>query len=68
MSDAKTTDVNDENKRYEDYAKAEKLLQEDAAIAPVYYQAKPSLLNKSVKDVVSNTTGAPFDWKWAYKK
>ena len=68
MSDAKTTDVNDENKRYQDYAKAEKLLQEDAAIAPVYYQAKPSLLNTSVKDVVSNTTGAPFDWKWAYKK
>ncbi|SCC08105.1 peptide ABC transporter substrate-binding protein [Weissella bombi] len=68
MSDAKTTDVNDEKKRYQDYADAEKLLQEDAAIAPVYYQAKPSLLNTSVKDVVSNTTGAPFDWKWAYKK
>lgn len=68
MSDAKTTDVNDENKRYEDYAKAEKLLQDDAAIAPIYYQAKPSLLNTSVKSVVSNTTGAPFDWKWAYKK
>lgn len=68
MKAAKTTDVNDETKRYADYAKAEKILQDDAAVSPVYYQAKPSLLNTKVKGVVSNTVGAPFDWKWAYKK
>ena len=68
MKAAKTTDVNDDEKRYADYAKAEKILQEDAAIAPTFYQAKPSLLNTKVKGVVSNTVGAPFDWKWAYKK
>ena len=60
MKAAKTTDVNDETKRYADYAKAEKILQDDAAVAPTYYQAKPSLLNTKVKGVVSNTVGAPF--------
>lgn len=65
---AETTDVSDKAKRFQDYAKAEKIIQDDAGIAPLYYQSKPSLLNTKVKGVVSNTVGAPFDWKWAYKK
>lgn len=65
---AKTTDVNDVNKRYEDYKTAEQTIQKEVGVAPLYYQSYATLFRTSVKGVVSNPTGAPFDWKWAYKK
>ncbi|ALI32784.1 peptide ABC transporter substrate-binding protein [Weissella cibaria] len=65
---AKTTDVNDENKRYDDYKTAEQTIEKEVGVAPLYYQSYATLYRQSVKGVVSNPTGAPFDWKWAYKK
>lgn len=65
---AKTTDVNDENKRYDDYKMAERTIEKEVGVAPLYYQSYATLYRQSVKGVVSNPTGAPFDWKWAYKK
>lgn len=65
---AKTTDVNDENKRYDDYKMAEQTIEKEVGVAPLYYQSYATLYRQSVKGVVSNPTGAPFDWKWAYKK
>lgn len=65
---AKTTDVNDENKRYDDYKMAERTIEKEVGVAPLYYQSYATLYRQSVKGVVSNPTGSPFDWKWAYKK
>ncbi|MCT0012969.1 peptide ABC transporter substrate-binding protein [Weissella cibaria] len=64
----KTTDVNDENKRYDDYKTAEQTIEKEVGVAPLYYQSYATLYRQSVKGVVSNPTGGPFDWKWAYKK
>jgi len=65
---AKTTDVNDPNKRYEDYKTAEQQIEKQVGVAPLYYQSSATLMRPSVKNVVLNPVGSPYDWKWAYKK
>ncbi|MBC6499782.1 hypothetical protein H7R52_18305 [Weissella confusa] len=35
---------------------------------PLYYQSSATLMRPSVKNVVLNPVGSPYDWKWAYKK
>ena len=68
MNAAKTTDVNDPNKRYEDYKTAEQQIEKQVGVAPLYYQSSATLMRPSVKNVVLNPVGSPYDWKWAYKK
>ncbi|MBJ7688920.1 peptide ABC transporter substrate-binding protein [Weissella confusa] len=68
MQAAKTTDVNDDNKRYEDYKQAEQIIDKEVGVAPLYYRSYATLFRTSVKGVVMNPAGAPYDWKWAYKK
>ncbi len=65
---ASTTDVTDENKRYDDYKTAEQAIEKDAGVVPLYYRSLATLSRPSVKKVVTNPVGAQFDWKWAYKK
>jgi oligopeptide transport system substrate-binding protein len=65
---AETTDVNDNNKRYDDYKVAEQQIEKQAGVAPLYYKSYATLFRSSVKGVVTNPVGSPFDWKWAYKK
>ncbi|HJF38928.1 MAG TPA: peptide ABC transporter substrate-binding protein [Weissella cibaria] len=67
MSAAKTTDVNDEKKRYDDYKQAEQIIDKEVGVAPLYYRSYATLFRTSVKGVVTNPAGAPYDWKWAYK-
>ncbi|MFR6558786.1 MAG: hypothetical protein ACLUQY_01600 [Weissella confusa] len=31
-------------------------------------QSSATLMRPSVKNVVLNPVGSPYDWKWAYKK
>jgi len=64
---AKTTDVTDENKRYNDYKTAEQEIEKQVGVSPLYYRSYATLFNTSVKGVVTNPAGAPYDWKWAYK-
>ncbi|AWF95848.1 peptide ABC transporter substrate-binding protein [Weissella cibaria] len=64
---AKTTDVNDDSKRFADYKIAEQTIEKDAGVVPLYYASSATLFRTSVKGVVANTTGAQYDWKWAYK-
>ncbi len=53
--------------RYEAFAKAEKLLlEEDAAIAPIYQRGLIFLEKPYFKGLVSHPFGADYSYKWAY--
>ncbi|WP_181350747.1 peptide ABC transporter substrate-binding protein [Thalassobacillus sp. CUG 92003] len=54
-------------KRFENFYEAEKiLLEEDAAVAPLYQDAKAMLQRPSIKGVYSTATGPEFEFKWAH--
>lgn len=67
MKDAETTFANDPAKRWQALADAEKvLIEEDAAIAPVYQRGTMALQKTYVKDLVKHSFGAQYSYKWAY--
>lgn len=52
--------------RYDALLKAEKiLLEEEAAIAPVYQSAKAKLVSPKLKGVITNAVGPEYEYKWA---
>ncbi|MCA0972308.1 peptide ABC transporter substrate-binding protein [Halobacillus litoralis] len=54
-------------KRFETFLEAEQmLLTEDAAVAPIYQDAKAQLFRPSIKGVFTTATGPEFEFKWAY--
>ena len=54
-------------KRYETFLEAEQmLLTEDAAVAPIYQDAKAQLFRPSIKGVFTTATGPEFEFKWAH--
>lgn len=52
-------------KRYETLLKAEELLFEDAAIAPIYQSARAQLISPKMEGVIANPFGATYEYKWA---
>ncbi|SFK10882.1 oligopeptide transport system substrate-binding protein [Halobacillus dabanensis] len=57
----------DPEKRFETFLEAERvLLEEDAAVAPIYQDAKAQLFRPSIKGVFTTATGPEFEFKWAY--
>ncbi|ASN03969.1 peptide ABC transporter substrate-binding protein [Virgibacillus necropolis] len=52
-------------KRYEAFLEAEKILAEDAAVAPLYQSARAQLISPKIQGVVKNVMGATYDYKWA---
>ncbi|TGB01247.1 peptide ABC transporter substrate-binding protein [Halobacillus salinus] len=55
------------DERYEAFLEAEQLLlTEDAAVAPIYQDAKAQLFRPSIKGVFTTATGPEFEFKWAY--
>lgn len=52
--------------RYENFLEAEKVLMDDAAIAPIYQRSRAYLWRTSVKGVIFNPMGADFSYKHAY--
>ncbi|WP_404813431.1 peptide ABC transporter substrate-binding protein [Halobacillus yeomjeoni] len=70
--DALIKKANDEyaqqpEKRFETFLEAERLLlEEDAAVAPIYQDAKAQLFRPSIKGVFTTATGPEFEFKWAY--
>lgn len=59
--------LSDEKARWEALLEAERILiEEDAAISPVYQQSIAFLEKPYVKDVVKHTFGGDFSYKWAY--
>ncbi|SIS92156.1 peptide ABC transporter substrate-binding protein [Salimicrobium salexigens] len=56
-------------KRYETFMEAERLLiEEDAAVAPLYQDAKSQLLRSNIEGVFPTATGPNFEFKWASVK
>ncbi|MGG4038816.1 peptide ABC transporter substrate-binding protein [Heyndrickxia ginsengihumi] len=67
INDAETTLATDPEKRWAAIQKAEKLLvQQDAAVAPVFQKGWAFLQQPYVKGVVKNASGTDFTYKWAY--
>ncbi|SDJ87125.1 peptide ABC transporter substrate-binding protein [Sediminibacillus albus] len=52
--------------RYNNFLEAEKVLMDDAAIAPLYQRSRAYLWRPSVKGVLFQPMGADFSYKWAY--
>ncbi|WP_404450800.1 peptide ABC transporter substrate-binding protein [Virgibacillus necropolis] len=65
MKKTATDYVLDPVKRYNAFLEAEKLLLEDAAIAPIYQSARAELIKPYVEGVISNPFGPTYEWKWA---
>lgn len=56
---------NEPGKRFEAFQDAEKVLFEDAAIAPVYQRASNKLINEKLEGFTYHLTGAEYSYKWA---
>ena len=57
-----TTDANNEEKRWDDMVKAEKILMQEQGIVPIYQQAASQLWNTKLKGEVYNSAGINFDY------
>ncbi|PEB56835.1 peptide ABC transporter substrate-binding protein [Bacillus pseudomycoides] len=63
----KTELMSDAKKRWEEMGKAEKmLLEEDAAIVPLYQRGDSYVLQPNVKGVVHHNISPEYSFKWAY--
>ncbi|MGJ9458280.1 peptide ABC transporter substrate-binding protein [Oceanobacillus sp. CF4.6] len=65
LEEATTELATDNVARYENFLEAEKILFEDAAIAPIYQRAKAQLISPKVEGVFVNPFGADYEYKWA---
>ncbi|WP_117149597.1 peptide ABC transporter substrate-binding protein [Paraliobacillus zengyii] len=66
ISEANNELITDPVARYENFLEAEKILMDDAAIAPIYQRSRAYLWRTSVKGVIFNPMGADFSYKNAY--
>ncbi|MFB4168217.1 peptide ABC transporter substrate-binding protein [Virgibacillus sp. JSM 102003] len=65
VKETATTLATDNVARYENFLKAEKILFEDAAIAPIYQSSRAQLISPKVKGIHVNPFGATYEYKWA---
>jgi oligopeptide transport system substrate-binding protein len=65
VSETATTYATDNVARYNNFLEAEKLLFEDAVIAPVYQASRAQLISPTVEGVFVNPFGATYEYKWA---
>jgi single stranded DNA-binding protein len=65
VNETATTLALDPEARIDNFLKAEKVLFEDAAIAPVYQRAGALLVSPKVQGVFTNLFGATYEYKWA---
>ncbi|WP_010648606.1 peptide ABC transporter substrate-binding protein [Oceanobacillus massiliensis] len=65
VQDTATTLATDNVARYENFLEAEKVLFEDAAIAPIYQASRAQLVSTRVQNVFVNPFGATYEYKWA---
>ncbi|KRN67263.1 ABC-type oligopeptide transport system, periplasmic component [Pediococcus cellicola] len=61
-----TTDAKNEEKRWDDLVKAEKILMQEQGIVPLYQQAASQLWNTKLKGEVYNSAGINFDYSGLY--
>lgn len=65
LNESATTLARDNDARYENFLEAEKILFEDAAIAPIYQRAMAQLVSPKVEGVFVNPFGATYEYKWS---
>jgi len=65
INETATTLATDNEARFENFLAAEKILFEEAAIAPVYQRAMAQLVSPKVEGVFVNPFGATYEYKWA---
>ena len=65
LDEAENKYGNQPQKRWERLVAAEKVLMATQGTIPLYQVAKPQLLRTSVKNVLYNPTGCPYDFKTA---
>ena len=65
INETATTLATDNEARFENFLAAEKILFEEAAIAPVYQSAMAQLVSPKVEGVFVNPFGATYEYKWA---
>lgn len=65
VNETATTLATDNAARYENFLEAEKILFEDAAIAPIYQSSRAQLISPKVKGIHVNPFGATYEYKWA---
>ncbi|MGM0904116.1 peptide ABC transporter substrate-binding protein [Mesobacillus maritimus] len=63
--DTASTLASDNVARYNNFLEAEKVLFEDAVIAPVYQASRAQLVSPTVEGVFVNPFGATYEYKWA---
>ncbi|MED4533657.1 peptide ABC transporter substrate-binding protein [Metabacillus fastidiosus] len=69
VKDAQTTLAQKPVERYEALAKAEKiLLEEDAAIAPIYQRSSNLLISEKVENFTHHLVGPEYSYKWTSVK
>ncbi|WP_342746726.1 peptide ABC transporter substrate-binding protein [Virgibacillus phasianinus] len=52
-------------KRFDAFLQAEKILAEDAAVAPLYQSSRALLISPKIQGVLHNQVGITYDYKWA---
>lgn len=65
INEAATTYAQDQEKRYQNFLEAEKILMEEAAIAPLYQRQRALLVSPKIEGILHNQVGADYDYKWA---
>lgn len=66
VKSASTTNANKPEERWQDMLDAEKVIMDDQGVIPVFQAAEARLRAEKVKNVVNHSTGAKYDYKWAY--
>ncbi|ASK63930.1 peptide ABC transporter substrate-binding protein [Virgibacillus phasianinus] len=65
VNETATTLAQDNAARYQNFLKAEKLLFEDAVIAPIYQSSRAQLISPKIEGVHVNPFGSTYEYKWA---
>jgi len=66
IESAATDHAQDPEARWNDFLEAEKVLLEDAAIAPLYQRSLSALQSPKIQGVFKNSAGPDYEYKWAY--
>lgn len=61
IDQAKTTNANDEEKRWADLQQAHTILTDDFVFIPLYQEAETQLRNPAVEGIILNSVGVEFD-------
>jgi len=64
VEDSATTHVNNPKERFQDLLDAERVINEEMGVIPVYQKAEGHMISDKVKGIVSHSAGAKYDYKW----